>query len=138
MLNIEKFRNNFKIIIQGGLKTVHEWGEDGEGKYCFSSDIESYNKSFDIDINHLEDIGKKVIDSINSSNSSNMKESDFIIMDNCLSWCQIEDADCNILESSEEVEEETYICNYDVSISVNGIELEEEDLRELFHEAQQS
>lgn len=27
MLNIEKFRNNFKITIQGGLKTVHEWSE---------------------------------------------------------------------------------------------------------------
>lgn len=136
MLHIEKISNNYKVTIQGGVKTVHEWGKDEEINYCFSSDIESYNKSFDIDINHLEDIGKKVIDSINSSNSSNMKESDFIIMDNCLSWSQIEDADCNILESSEEVEEETYICNYDVSIFVNGIELKEEDLRELFHKAQ--
>lgn len=138
MLNIEKFRNNFKIIIQGGLKTVHEWGEDGEGKYCFSSGMEYYNGSFDVNKNHIEDIGKKIIENINNSNYSNMKESDFTIIDNRLSWNQIEDNECNILETQEEIKAEgkTYICDYGVFISINGIELEEEDLRELFHNAQ--
>lgn len=138
MLNIKKFSNNFKIIIQGGLKTVHEWGEDGEGNYCFSSGMEYYNGSFDVDINNIEGIGKKVIESINNSNYSSMKESDFTIIDNCLCWNQIENGDCNILETQEEIEtaEKTYICDYDVFISINGIELEEEDLREIFHDAQ--
>lgn len=137
MLNIEKFRNNFKIIIQGGLKTVYEWGEDGEGNYCFSSGMEYYNRSFDVDKNHIEDIGKKIIENINNSNYSNMKESDFTIIDNRLSWNQIEGNECNILETQEEIkaEEKTYICDYDVFISINGIELEEEDLREIFYEA---
>lgn len=138
MLNIEKFRNNFKITIQGGLKTVHEWSEDGEGGYCFSSGMEYYGKSFDVDESHIKDIGKKVIESINNSNYSNMEESDFVIIDNRLSWNQIEDNECNILEIQEEIKAEgkTYICDYDVFISINGIELEEEDLRELFHDAQ--
>lgn len=138
MLNIEKFRNNFKVTIQGGFKTVHEWGEDGEGSYCFSSGMEYYNGSFDVDINYIEEIGKKIIESINNSNYSSMKESDFTIIDNRLCWNQIEDADCNILMSNEEIEAEvkTYICDYDVFISINGIELKEKDLKELFHDAQ--
>lgn len=32
MLSIEKFQNNFKVTIQGGLKSVHEWTEEGEGE----------------------------------------------------------------------------------------------------------
>lgn len=99
--------------------------------------MEYYNGSFDVDRNHVKDIGKKVIESINNSNYSNMKESDFTIIDNRLCWNQIEDNDCNILDTQEEIRTEgkTYICDYDVFISINGIELEEEDLRELYHDA---
>lgn len=138
MLNIEKFSNNYKVTIQGGLKTVHEWSENGEGDYCFSSGMEYYNGSFDVDRSHVKDIGKKVIELINNSNYSNMRESDFSIFSNRLCWNQIEDNDCNILDTQEEIRTEgkTYICGYDVFISINGIELEEEDLRELFHDAE--
>lgn len=34
MLVVEKFQNNFKVTIQGGLKLVHEWTEEGEGYEC--------------------------------------------------------------------------------------------------------
>lgn len=34
MLNIEKFLNNFKVTIQGGIKMVHEWTNEGEGDFA--------------------------------------------------------------------------------------------------------
>lgn len=138
MLNIEKFSNNYKVTIQGGIKKVYEWSENGKGDYCFSSGMEYYNGSFDVNRSHVKDIGEKVIELINNSNYSNMRESDFSIFNNRLCWNQIEDNDCNILDTQEEIRTEgkTYICDYDVFISINGIELEEEDLRELFHDAE--
>lgn len=139
MLNIEKFQNNFKVTIQGGLRTVHEWTENGEGDYCFSTGMEYYNGSFDVDINNIQTIGRKIIEHINKSNCSsfNYEESDLTIIDNRISFNQIEDVDCNIIEtvSERQVEENLYICDYDVFVSINGIELSEEELKEILPEA---
>lgn len=54
-----------------------------------------------------------------------------------LSINQIEDSDCNILDTTEEQEreEKCYICDYTVFVSINGIELEEYDLREMLPKA---
>ena len=53
MLNIEKFLNNFKVTIQGGIKMVHEWTNEGEGDFCQCSGMEYYNGSFDVDIHNI-------------------------------------------------------------------------------------
>ena len=42
----------------------------------------------------------------------------------------IEDENCNVATIDDE--EDLYICDYTVSISLNGVELEEEDLQEIF------
>jgi len=138
MFNIEKFQNNFKVTIQGGLKIVHEWTEEGEGAYCFTSGMEYYNGSFDVNINNINNIGSLILAHINKCNYSTFKMLDLVIIDNRISWNQIEDNECNILETIEEqeTEEKCYICDYDVFISINGIELEEEDLISLLPEVQ--
>lgn len=137
MLNIEKFQNNFKVTIQGGIKMVHEWTNEGEGDFCQCSGMEYYNGSFDVDIHNIHSIGKMVLAHINKCNYSDFKESDLSIIDNRVSWNQIEDADCNILDTTEEQEreEKCYICDYTVFVSINGIELEEYDLREMLPKA---
>lgn len=137
MLNITKFQNNFKMTIQGGLKMVHEWTEDGEGEFCHCSGMEYYNGSFDVDINNISAIGELLLAHINGSNYSNLKESDLSIIDNRIVWNQIEDNDCNILDTMEEQEreEKCYICDYDIFVSINGIELMEEELKELLPKA---
>lgn len=137
MLSIEKFQNNFKVTIQGGLKIVHEWTEDGEGEYCLTSGMEYYNGNFDVDINTMNTIGQKILERINNSNYSDFKESDLTIIDNRISWNQIEDVNCNILQTVEEQdsEDKTYICDYDIFVSINGVNLSEEDLREILPKA---
>lgn len=137
MLSIEKFQNNFKVTIQGGLKSVHEWTEDGEGEYCFTSGMEYYNGNFDVDICNIDKIGQKILEHINNSNYSNFKETDLVIIDNRITWNQIEDVDCNILQTVEDQdsEDKTYICVYDLFISINGVELSEDDLREILPKA---
>lgn len=134
MLNITKFQNNFKVTIQGGLKMVHEWSKEGEGDFCQCSGMEYYNGSFDVDIHIISRIGDLILAHINKCNYSDFEESDLSIIDNRVSWNQIEDADGNILDTIEEQErdEKCYICDYDVFVSINGIELEEDDLREIF------
>lgn len=133
MLNFTKFQNNFKVTIQGGLKVVHEWTNEGEGDFCQCSGMECYNGSFDINIHNISRIGELILAHINKCNYSDFKESDLSIIDNRVSWNQIEDADCNILDTIEEQEreEKCYICDYDVFVSINGIELTEDDLREV-------
>ena len=136
MLNIGKFQNNFKITIQGGLKQVHEWTENGEGEYCFTSGMEYYNGSFDVDIDNISAIGKLIVEHINKCNYTKFAEKDFSVIDNRITWNQIEDNGCNVLSPEEqETEERQYICDYDVFVSINGIELEEEELLELLPEA---
>lgn len=137
MLSIEKFQNNFKVTIQGGLKSVHEWTEDGEGEYCFTSGMEYYNGNFDVDICNIDKIGQKILEHINNSNYSNFKETDLVIIDNRITWNQIEDIDCNILQTVEDQDSEnkTFICVYDLFISINGVELSEDDLREILPKA---
>ena len=51
---------------------------------------------------------------------------------------QIEDNDCNILETIEEEEraDKCYICDYDLFVSINGVELTEEELRAILPEAE--
>lgn len=137
MLNITKFQNNFKVTIQGGLKMVHEWMEDGEGGFCQWSGMEYYNGSFDVDINNISTIGELLLAHINGSNYSNLKESNLSIIDNRIAWNQIEDSDCNILNTVEEQEreEKCYICDYDIFVSINGVELVEDDLKEILPNA---
>ena len=65
MLNISKFQNNFKVTIQGGLKMVHEWSENGEGDFCQCSGMEYYNGSFDVDIHNIGRIGELILAHIN-------------------------------------------------------------------------
>lgn len=137
MLVVEKFQNNFKVTIQGGLKLIYEWTEDGEGEYCATSGMEYYNGNFDVDINTIHTIGQKILERINNSNYSDFKESDLAILDNRISWNQIEDVNCNILQTikEEDSEDKTYICDYDIFVSINGVELSEEDLREILPKA---
>lgn len=133
MLSISKFQNNFKITIQGGLKMVHEWSENGEGDFCQCSGMEYYNGSFDVDIHNISRIGELILAHINTCNYSDLKESDLSIIDNRVSWNQIEDADGNILNTPKEQKrnEKCYICDYDVFVSINGIKLTEDDLKEI-------
>ena len=100
--------------------------------------MEYYNGSFDIDINNVEGIGKKILEHINKCNYTDFKESDLTIIDNRITWNQIEDNDCNILETIEEEEEadKCYICDYDIFVSINGVDLIEEELREILPEAE--
>ncbi|ENZ28712.1 hypothetical protein HMPREF1087_01206 [[Clostridium] clostridioforme 90A1] len=137
MLNIAKFQNNFKLSIQGGIKMVNEWTKEGEGKFCQYSGMEYYNGNFDVDIHANNRIGELLLAYINKCNYSDFKESDLSIIDNRVSWNQIEDSDCNILDTTEEQEreEKCYICDYTVFVSINGIELEEYDLREMLPKA---
>ena len=137
MLSIEKFQNNFKVTIQGGLKSVHEWTEDGEGEYCFTSGMEYYNGNFDVDICNIDKIGQKILEHINNSNYSNFKETDLVVINNRITWNQIEDIDCNILQTVEDQDSEnkTFICVYDLFICINGVELSEDDLREILPKA---
>ena len=81
----------------------------------------------------LSDIYKK-IDEIALTNSNRILSA---FIENRVSWSQIEDADCNILDTTEEQqrEEKCYICDYTVFVSINGIELEEYDLREMLTKA---
>ena len=138
MLNLQRFQNNFKVTIQGGYKMVHEWTEEGQGDYISTIGREYYNGSFDIDINNVEGIGKKILEHINKCNYTDFKESDLTIIDNRITWNQIEDNDCNILKTIEEEEEadKCYICDYDIFVSINGVDLTEEELREILPEAE--
>lgn len=139
MLNLQRFQNNFKVTIQGGYKMVHEWStEEGEGDYISTIGMEYYNGSFDIDITNIGSVGKKILEHINKCNYTDFKESDLTIIDNRITWNQIEDNDCNILETIEEEEEsdKCYICDYDIFVSINGIDLTEEELREILPEAE--
>ena len=139
MLNLQRFQNNFKVTMQGGCKTVHEWNtEEGQGNYISTWGMEYYNGCFDIDINNIEGIGKKILEHINKCNYTDFKESDLTIIDNRISWNQIEDNDCNILETIEEEEraDKCYICDYYLFVSINGVELTEEELRVILPEAE--
>lgn len=140
MLNIERFQKNFKVTIQGGLKLVHEWTNDGEGNYINTNGMEYFNGNFDVDINNLEMIGILIRKHINDRNFSCLKEVDLSIIDNRICWNNIEDGNGDLLESTYEVDkaienEDAYICDYDVFIYINGLELNEEELREIFPNA---
>lgn len=86
MLNIDRFQKNFKVTIQGGLKMIHRWTEEGEGEYMHTCGMEYYNDNFDVDINNVHAIGKKILESINKNNYSDFEESDLCIIDNRITW----------------------------------------------------
>lgn len=140
MLDIGRFQNNFKVIIQGGLKTVHRWTKDGEGEYVHTNGMEYFNGNFDVDINNIEMIGILIRKHINDRNFSCLKEVDLSIIDNRICWNNIENGNCDLLENSYEINDgiendDAYICDYDVFVYINGLELTEKELRELFPNA---
>ena len=139
MLNLQKFQNNYNVKIQGVSKMVHEWDiEEGQGNYVMNYSMEHYNGNFDIDKDNIESIGKEILNHINKCNYTDFKETDLTIIDNRITWCQIEDKDCYILETIEEEKraDECYICDYDLFVTINGVQLEEEDLRAILPKAE--
>ena len=136
MLDLKKFENSYIIKIVGGFKEVSEWNGNKQGIYRHGSDIDYFNCEFTIKENEINNIGTMIINRINGNNYSDIEENNFTIINNCITWNQIEDGFCNILNSKEEIEKEEYfICDYTVFISINGIELNEKKLREIFPNA---
>lgn len=136
VLKLERFQNHFKVTIQGGYKMVHEWTDEGQGDHICSLGMEYFNGSFDIDECSVKDIGKKILEHINKCNYSDYKEYNLTLIDNRITWNQIEDSDCNILKTMKDQKDKCYICDYDLFVSINGLDLTAEELRKIFPEAE--
>lgn len=129
MLNLTKFNSKYRVNIGSCVKMIHEWNtEEGQGNYIseyYLGDVES----FTVAAEDIDKLGEMIIKSINQFNFSDYQESDFNIIDGRFCWCQLEN------EWSFITTEGDYICDYDVYITINGIELTEEELREVFPRA---
>lgn len=135
MLDLNKFKNQIILSVQGGYKTVHEWTSDeGEGDCINSFGMKNYNGNFCLNIDESNLIGTTILRHINSCNFSTLTERELSIIENRICWSQLEDKDCNIISTIEEEKqaEKVYLCDYDIFIYINGIELTEDDLREIF------
>ena len=135
MLDLNKFKNQIILSVQGGYKTIHEWTSDeGEGDCINSFGMKNYNGNFCLNIDESNLIGTTILRHINSCNFSTLTERELSIIENRICWSQLEDKDCNIISTIEEEKQagKVYLCDYDIFIYINGIELTEDDLREIF------
>ena len=133
MLNVEKFQSEMVLKIEVD-KIIHEWNDDkGMGKFVnyLNLNFMGDNKIY-IPIDNKTDITIKdeVINFIKKNCNYGEGSQYYDIINNTLMYNVIENEDCDIAIIDNE--EDLYICGYTVSISLNGISLDKEDLQEIF------
>ena len=129
MLNVEKFQSEMVLKIEVD-KIIHTWNDD-EGMGKFINYLNMGENKIYIPIDNKTDITIKdeVINFI-KKNYNYEEGSQYDIINNTLMYNVIENEDCDI--ATIDNEEDLYICGYTVSISLNGISLDKEDLQEIF------
>lgn len=131
MLNVEKFQKQIVLSIEVD-KIIHEWTDDeGMGEFVnyFNLDFTGENR-FYIPLDNETDITiKDEVIKFLEENCNYGKGTKYDIINNTLMYNVLEDEDCNPINSENT---DLFLCDYTVSVLLNGIELEEEDLQEIF------
>ena len=142
ILDLSKFNNNYTLNLKGLEKIVHKDSyEHGQGDFVNCQNIKYLNKSFNIksDISK-EELTNLIVEHLQDKLYCKEIKKDWImICENrvtlCTSEIDNEYASEIITDDMKKYEDEgiqVYICDYDFYISINGVELENEDLLNYF------
>ena len=130
MLNVEKFQKQIVLSIEVD-KIIHEWTENGEGDFVgWYNNIDTGKPVYyiPVDRNMNKAIKEKVLNYL--KDIMNYGEgTKYDIINNTLMYNVLEDEDCNPINSENT---DLFLCDYTVSVLLNGIELEEKELQEIF------
>ena len=132
MLNVEKFQSEMVLKIEVE-KVVHKWNDDesmGEFVNYFNLDFIGENR-FYIPLDNETDITiKDEVIKFLEENCNYGKGSQYDIINSTLMYNVLEDEYCNVDIINDK--EDLFLCDYTISLSLNGISLDEEDLQEIF------
>ena len=132
MLNVEKFQSEMVLKIEVE-KVVHKWNDDeGMGEFVnyFNLDFIGENR-FYIPLDNETDITiKDEVIKFLEENCNYGKGSQYDIINSTLMYNVLEDEYCNVDTINDK--EDLFLCDYTISLSLNGISLDEEDLQEIF------
>lgn len=127
MMNFEKYRKLDTVKLEGIIGDVYKQNEDGElinPIMCKDADWIT-GKSFNIKAEEF-DFEKFVLENLNSRFINDLKPEDICICGSYLSFWKREDAD------GIEDEKGKFFVSYCVTIKLNGQNVEESDMIEMF------
>ena len=128
MLN--KFNESYMLEVSC-FKIVHEDDFfEGQGSYIQEYDCDWMTKRFDV--NNKTDFANLIVDYFNDSVClfKDYDRNSFCIVDNRICTSTTEDNEGCCVEGKQEdyEKEKLYICDYNITLKINGKSLDEEDL----------
>ena len=125
MFDISKYRQYDYFTIRGLIADVETENEQGELiNYICSKDCSFIRKTFTITENF--DYSATVIEYLNSVSDFELTDSDIVICGDTLQFCNQEDGEGFTDKNGK------YFVNYVLTVQINGIDVNEDDLHELF------
>lgn len=138
-MELSRYQESYALEITGCEKRIHDWSnEEGEIGSGWSSSLDYVHASFNFtkDIINSKELSTCILEYLYSALCIDLQESDISIsQDGYIDLSFIEDDECNIIKDTE-YSKKMFICDYCISLTLNGIDIAFEDLQEIFPNAQ--
>lgn len=127
-MNLELYKSNYVVEIQGLCKDVNEWCDDGQGDHVACWDMSGFSKTYILNENQMNVsyLYNLIIDHLQNRGYC-IQGDDIEFYDNGIYFNQIENKDGYYDENG------SYICDYTFRLCINGVQVD--DLYNIFKEA---